>query len=110
MGRAVERPMIPVRRLNHAALYVRDAERAATFYQEAFGFEVVTQFPGAVFLKDAGTDNHHDLGLFSVRTDAPLPEQGRVGRYHLAWEVDTIAALAPGADALRRLGALVGAS
>ena len=33
--------MIPVRRLNHAVLYVRDADRAAAFYQEAFGFEVV---------------------------------------------------------------------
>jgi catechol-2,3-dioxygenase len=102
--------MIPVRRLNHAVLYVRDAERAAAFYEEAFGFEVVGQFPGAVFLKAAGTDNHHDLGLFSVGPDAPLPQQGRVGLYHLAWEVDSITDLAAGAEQLRKLGALVGAS
>jgi catechol-2,3-dioxygenase len=102
--------MIPVRRLNHAVLYVRDAERAAAFYREAFGFEVVGQLPGAVFMKAAGTENHHDLGLFSVGPEAPLPEQGRVGLYHLAWEVDTIADLAAGAEQLRKLGALVGAS
>ena len=35
----------------------------------------------------SASDNHHDLGLFSVGPDAPRPEQGRVGLYHLAWEV-----------------------
>ena len=76
--------MIPIRRLNHAVLYVRDADRAAAFYQEAFGFEVVQRIPGvAAFLKAAGTTNHHDLGLFSVGANAPGPERGRVGLYHL---------------------------
>ena len=32
---------IPVARLNHAVLFVRDAERAAEFYGRLFGFEVV---------------------------------------------------------------------
>jgi catechol 2,3-dioxygenase-like lactoylglutathione lyase family enzyme len=32
---------IPVARLNHAVLFVRDAERAAEFYTRIFGFEVV---------------------------------------------------------------------
>jgi catechol-2,3-dioxygenase len=103
--------MIPVQRLNHAVLYVRDAERSAPFYQEAFGFEVVERIPGfAVFLKAAGTDNHHDLGLFSVGADAPGPEQGRVGLYHLAWQVPSIHDLVAGRETLARLGALVGQS
>ena len=58
--------MIPVQRLNHAVLYVRDAAASATFYQEVLGFEVVEQLSGAVFLRCGGTTNHHDLGLFSV--------------------------------------------
>jgi catechol-2,3-dioxygenase len=103
--------MIPVQRLNHAVLYVRDAERSAAFYQEAFGFEVVERMPGfAVFLKATGTDNHHDLGLFSVGADAPGPERGRVGLYHLAWQVPSIHDLAAGRETLARLGALVGQS
>ena len=101
---------MPVTRLNHAVLYVRDAERAAAFYQDAFGFEVVASFPGAAFLRAAGTENHHDLGLFSVGPDAPLPQPGRVGLYHLAWEVPTIEELATMADKLRTMGSLVGAS
>ena len=31
--------MIPVQRLNHAVLYVRDAERLAAFYQETLGLK-----------------------------------------------------------------------
>ncbi|MEX0666205.1 MAG: VOC family protein [Acidimicrobiia bacterium] len=102
--------MIPVKRLNHAVLYVRDAARAAAFYREAFGFQVVAEMPGAAFLRAAGSDNHHDLGLFSVGDDAPGPARGAVGLYHLAWEVPSIRDLANGRDTLTRLGALVGES
>jgi catechol-2,3-dioxygenase len=110
-GGTVETGMIPVRRLNHAVLYVRDADLAAAFYQEAFGFEVVQRIPGmAAFLKAAGTANHHDLGLFSLGPSAPGPERGRVGLYHLAWEVPSIRDLAAARETLSRLGALVGQS
>ena len=102
--------MIPVKRLNHAVLYVRDAERSAEFYREAFGFEVVVQMPGAVFLRAAGSENHHDLGLFSVGPNAPGPSRGAVGLYHLAWEVGSIHDLVRGRETLARLGALAGES
>ncbi len=102
--------MIPVQRLNHAVLYVRDAERSAAFYREAFGFEVVAQMPGAVFLRAAGSDNHHDLGLFSVGPYAPGPARGAVGLYHLAWEVPSVRDLVSGRETLARLSALVGES
>jgi catechol-2,3-dioxygenase len=101
-----------VRRLNHAVLYVRDARRSAAFYREALDFEIVAEVgDGAgVFLKAAGTDNHHDLGLFSLGPQAPLPQPGRVGLYHLAWQVDSIRDLAELQRRLSGLGALVGAS
>jgi len=102
--------MIPVQRINHAVLYVRDAERAAAFYREAFGFEVVASFPGAVFLRSPTGDNHHDLGLFAVGPDAPGPRRGAVGLYHLAWEVPSIRDLAAAHETLSAMGALVGAS
>ena len=102
--------MIPVQRLNHAVLYVRDAAAAAKFYEEVLGFEVVEQMPGAVFLRCFGTSNHHDLGLFSVGPDAPLPQRGRVGLYHLAWEVPSIHDVRNARDELQRVGAYVGES
>jgi catechol-2,3-dioxygenase len=107
-----ERVSIPVSRLNHAVLFVRDARVAAEFYGRLFGFEVVgTEMGGqAVFMRAAGGDNHHDLGLFSVGPDARRAPRGSVGLYHLAWEVPTIDDLAAAAEALSGAGALGGAS
>jgi len=103
---------IPVARLNHAVLFVRDAQRSAEFYGRVFGFEVVaSEFGGqAVFMRSGGGDNHHDLGLFSVGEQAPRPPRGSVGLYHLAWEVPTIEDLARAAETLRAAGAIGGAS
>ena len=102
---------IPVANLNHAVLFVRDAERSAEFYGRVFGFEVVDNIAGrAVFMRAAGGENHHDLGLFSVGPEAPRPPRGSSGLYHLAWEVPTIEGLATAARELSAAGALTGAS
>ena len=106
--------MTAVRRLNHAVLYVRDARRSAQFYTDAFGFEAVAEFGdgAAVFMRAAETENHHDLGLFSVGDGVADSAAGRatVGLYHLAWEVETIQDLAALRERLVGLGALVGES
>ena len=111
-GQTTGMAAIPVARLNHAVLYVRDATRAAEFYGRVFGFEVVeSAFGGrAVFLRSASGDNHHDLGLFSVGEAAPRPPRGSTGLYHLAWEVPTIEDLAAASRVLSEAGALGGAS
>ncbi len=104
---------MPISRLNHAVLYVRDAERAAPFYEEVLGFRRLPMgIPGAVFLQAPGSTNDHDLGLFSIGDGAGPNPAGRqtVGLYHLAWEVDTLDELDRLAQALSARGALVGAS
>jgi catechol 2,3-dioxygenase-like lactoylglutathione lyase family enzyme len=108
-----QEPAVPVQRLNHAVLYVRDVQRSLAFYHDVLGFRVKTEIPGAaVFLQAEGSTNDHDLGLFQVGAGAGASEAGRrtVGLYHLAWEVDTLAELARVRDALQQAGALVGAS
>lgn len=101
-----------VTRLNHAVLFVRDADRAADFYHRVFGFEELERPPGmrAAFMRAPAGDNHHDLGLFEVGVEATRPPRGSVGLYHLAWEVPTIEDLARAADALQEASALTGAS
>ncbi|HZU72531.1 MAG TPA: VOC family protein, partial [Acidimicrobiales bacterium] len=105
---------MPVQRLNHAVLYVRDADRSASFYEEALGFRRLGMgagLRGAVFMQAPGSTNDHDLGLFSIG-DAADSQAGRaeVGLYHLAWEVDTLDELERIAGVLRDAGSLVGAS
>jgi catechol-2,3-dioxygenase len=104
---------VPVQRLNHAVLYVRDVQRSLAFYRDVLGFRVKVEIPGrAVFLQAEGSTNDHDLGLFAIGAGAGPSEAGQrtVGLYHLAWEVDTLAELARVRDALLQAGALVGAS
>lgn len=104
---------MPVQRLNHAVLYVRDVDRSVAFYTEALGFRVVASVPGrAAFLQAEGSSNDHDLGLFGIGATAGDTTAGRgnVGLYHLAWEVDTLAELDRIRGVLREHGALVGAS
>jgi catechol-2,3-dioxygenase len=103
---------MPVTRLNHAVLYVRDVAASVAFYQEALGFRVVNEMPGAAFLQAPASTNDHDLGLFQLGAQAGASEAGRgtVGLYHLAWEVDTLGELARLAEALSSRGALVGAT
>jgi catechol-2,3-dioxygenase len=101
---------MPVRRLNHAVLYVADLAATVDFYTGALGFEVRTQIPGrAAFLRAPGSANDHDLGLFEV-ADGVAPAERYLGLYHLAWEVGTLAELADVRDRLAARGALVGAS
>ena len=102
-----------IHRLNHAVLYVRDAERSADFYSRVLGFRrLPLPFPGAVFMQAEGSSNDHDLGLFSIGEGAADSPAGRqaVGLYHLAWEVDTLTDLAAIGARLSEEGALVGAT
>lgn len=101
-----------ITRLNHAVLFVRDADVAATFYAKAFGFEELSRPQGmrAVFMRSPSGGNHHDLGLFEVGAQAATPPRGSVGLYHLAWEIDTIEGLADMSKSLQEMGALTGAS
>jgi catechol-2,3-dioxygenase len=103
---------MPVQRLNHAVLYVRDPQRSADFYADALGFRRLVELPGAVFMQAPGSTNDHDLGLFGIGDAAKASDAGRgtVGLYHLAWEVDTLAELQRIAGVLTAKGALVGAS
>ena len=104
---------MPVRRLNHAVLYVRDLAGTVSFYRQTLGFEIRTEVPGrAAFLRAPGSANDHDLGLFAAPGVAPA-DSGSVtqaGLYHLAWEVGTLADLAEVRGKLAAAGALVGQS
>ena len=99
-------------RLNHAVFFVSDLDRAVDFYTNVMGMEVLPSgdIPGAAFLRLPDGQNHHDLGLFSLGPNAIPKQQGQVGLYHLAWQVDTIEELAAARPLLMEAGAFTGES
>jgi catechol-2,3-dioxygenase len=106
---------MPVRRLNHAVLFVRDVAASAAFYADVLGFapiEGMAELKGAAFLRAPSSTNDHDLGLFEIGSAAGASGAGRstVGLYHLAWEVETLADLTEIEARLTERGALVGAT
>jgi len=104
---------MPVTRLNHAVLYVRDVEVTREFYEQVLGFRTLIHMPGqGAFFQAPGSTNDHDLGVFQIGSGAGPSGAGRstVGLYHLAWEVDTLNELERIKGLLAERGALVGAS
>src|SRR5579875_1069388 len=105
--------IVPVTRMNHAVLYVRNVARTVAFYRDVLDFRVKFEIPGqAAFLQAPASHNDHDLGVFQIGDGAGPSQAGRstVGLYQLAWEVDTLDELERLAGKLRYAGSLVGAS
>ena len=105
---------MPITRMNHAVMYVRDASRSQRFYAEVLGFVTVIEHPeGAfVFMRAPASDNHHDIAFFAIGAGAAASQAGQstVGMYHIAWEVPTLHELDEMRERLARMDALVGAS
>jgi catechol-2,3-dioxygenase len=100
--------------MNHAVLYVRNADRHRTFYEDVLGFETVITHPddAYVFMRAPSSENHHDIAFFSIGDQAADSQAGgsTVGMYHLAWEVPNLEELEAMRDRLSEIGALKGAS
>jgi catechol 2,3-dioxygenase-like lactoylglutathione lyase family enzyme len=104
--------------MNHAVLYVRDADRTADFMERLLGFQrldsvgIMPKINGVAFLRADASNNDHDLALFSVGPDAQdsLAGVGMVGLYHVSWSVNSLRDLVNYGHALEEEGALVGGS
>ncbi len=89
-----------IRRLDHAALYVRDVEQSRRFYSQVLGMEEVARpsnfdFPGAWFRMD-GTELHLIAEDAAGRVDELYPvaynasELARGHGTHIAFEVEDL--------------------
>ena len=104
---------MPVTRMNHAVLYVRDVQRSVAFYRDVLDFRVKLEIPGqAAFIRLRPVKTTTIWACFQIGPQATPSQAGRstVGLYHLAWEVDTLDELERIAARLGEVGALVGAS
>jgi catechol-2,3-dioxygenase len=100
---------IPVKRLNHVALKVRDLDASVGFYTRVMGFtEDVGRFGNDViaFLRAPGSTNHHDLALLKIGPNATDADARSVGLFHCAWEVEELRDLVTARDRLAAEGCL----
>ena len=84
---------ISVRKVGHVVLKVRDLDRSAAFYRDVIGLKEVArgQFTAKMVFFSATGENHHDLALAEVGTDAPEAPANAVGLYHIALKIgDTL--------------------
>ena len=86
---------MPIQRLNHAVLYVRDVDAQRRLLHATRSASGSTDVPGRArrSCRPPGSTNDHDLGLFEIgerRGRRPAAGRSTVGLYHLAWEVDTL--------------------
>lgn len=80
-------------KLGHAHLFVRNVERSTRFYSELLGLQITEQRPENWAFLSSG-DAHHELALSQIGMDAAGPEQGMVGLFHLAFDVEDKATFA----------------
>jgi catechol 2,3-dioxygenase len=87
--------MIQLTRLGHILLRVADIEQSKAFYTKTLGFEMVEEDPehGGVFMSLG--EHGHTLDLFQAENPATIEpaSPSRVGVHHIAFMVDSEAAL-----------------
>jgi catechol-2,3-dioxygenase len=80
---------MPLKKLGHVVLKVRDLARAEAFYTSVVGLRVTGRLPGRmVFFGVPGNEASHDLGVWQVGPDALPPDPKQVGLFHVAWQVE----------------------
>ena len=80
---------IKVRNVGHVVLKVRDVERAVPFYRDVLGLKEVARgtFGRPMVFFSATGENHHDIALFEVGSEAVPPTEHGVGLYHVALRI-----------------------
>ncbi len=80
---------MPIERVGHVVLKMRDLEAAKSFYHGVLGMKIANEREGfGVFFRF--DDYHHDIAVFQVDEDAAAPEKNQVGLAHVALVADSL--------------------
>jgi len=75
-----------IKALGHVVLKVRSLERSVAFYRDLLGMREVARLRDTMVFFSLG-QNHHDLALLQLGTQAELPGPHSLGLYHVAFKV-----------------------
>ena len=76
--------------LQHANLFVRNAELSMHWYADILGLHSYDFVPDRAAFMSADIEQSHEIALLQVGDDAPGPEKGRVGLNHLGWQMESL--------------------
>jgi len=79
---------MPIQRVGHVVLKMRDLEKAKQFYGGVLGMKIAEEAPFGVFFRF--NDYHHDIAVFKTAPDADLPKKEQVGLVHVALVADSV--------------------
>jgi catechol 2,3-dioxygenase len=85
--------MIRLAKLGHVLLRVGDLERSKRFYIDVLGFQVAEENPEDTFLTLGGDGHTLDLVQHPHPETAPRPNREQIGLNHIAFQVESYAAL-----------------
>lgn len=79
---------MPIERVGHVVIKMRDLDAAKGFYRDILGMKVTDEREGfGVFFRF--DDYHHDIAVFKVDEDAEAPHKNQVGLAHIAMVADS---------------------
>lgn len=80
---------MPIERVGHVVLRMRDLEAAKRFYGDILGMKIANEREGfAVFFRF--DDYHHDIAVFKADEDAAPLQDKQVGLAHVALVADSL--------------------
>ena len=79
---------MPIERVGHVVIKMRDLDAAKRFYRDILGMKITDEREGfGVFFRFQ--DYHHDIAVFKVDEDADAPQRNQVGLAHIALVADS---------------------
>jgi catechol 2,3-dioxygenase len=80
---------MPIQRVGHVVIKMRDLEAAKRFYRDILGMKITDEREDfGVFFRFH--DYHHDIAVFKVAEDAAAPQRNQVGLAHIALVADSL--------------------
>ncbi|MDG5788336.1 VOC family protein [Evansella sp. AB-P1] len=92
--------------IGHIHLHVSELEKTEKFYTKGLGFDVVTRYPGALFISTGGYHHHIGLNVWNG-IGAPVPEKNSVGLQLFTLEFPDEESRQNTVHSLKKIGATV---
>lgn len=85
--------MVKPTSLGHVVLRARELARAELFYTKILSLDVQARIDKQMVFLTSNSESSHELALFEIGKDAPVPNPDSVDLYHTAWRYQSLAEL-----------------